>query len=452
MSRDFFLPYRHFVHWNVSKAAIFLSVLATGTLASLPFGLAILAVVWYVRSYPSGEATRSVLSGTADSLGVFQVAALENFWPLTLATLFLIGIVTVYSFFFAYGYYLLANSYRSYLGGGELPIRSIGYFDRRRIGKFLAVAAWTSLFVGIPAVVGLVAFLGLVLFVAYSGYAESAGANDVVGALVAFVLGTSGAATLFVAFRTGFSGFFLLSDDRPGVPAREYVSKSVAATKSKFWKVAFRLLPFAFVLAFVTGLLSGVESSWKESRVYESAVLARSEAGGAYADDAAFLKERLSDYLEPGDLRDVVDVFASHEGVKTGIDREFFRTVAPYLDLSEFDPNGAAYETAFNVVSFLLLEGAFLMVLLSAHARFVAPEGASSADAPNAPAATPKRQRVPKAAEANASSGKASGGNGAKVPAARRPAASKAEKTPAKSPGAKTAVRKSPGASKTEKK
>lgn len=450
MGSDVLLPYRHFVHWSVSKAAILLYALLAGTVASVPFAFGIWGVLWYVRSFPAGKATESVLNGTVDSVGVFQVAAIENFWPLTLATVLLALIITIYLFFFAYGYYLLSATYRSYVEGSALPVLKNAYFDRRRMGKFLGVFGWVSLYVGIPLLAGLLAFLAVAGFVAYSGYAEGNAVTDtVLGTLVTVIVAATVGTTAYVTFRTAYSGFFLLAADLPAGSAKSYVAESSAATKSKFWKIVARMLPFILLVAAAEGAVRWTENSLAASRAYDGAVAVRAAAGSQYEDDKAFLKERLSPYMETGDFRDLADVFNGYEGKSEGIDRDFFDAISPYLlDISEFDPNGWAYESAFNLLAFFLFEGVLLMAFFSSYVRWIGPVRSAPSEPKPAPSARAIKTKKPEAAASVPSEKSAAPAGESEMKTAKKKPAAKKSAEPKKSPSAKS---KSPKKSETER-
>lgn len=78
MGRDFAVPYRHFVHWNVSKLVTFLYSLAAGFVFSIPFLLVIAGTIYYALSFPAGEATTAMLSQNSVTPALLQAVAVEN--------------------------------------------------------------------------------------------------------------------------------------------------------------------------------------------------------------------------------------------------------------------------------------------------------------------------------------------------------------------------------------
>lgn len=78
VGRDFTIPYRHFLHWNVSKLATFLYALVAGFVFSIPLLLAIAATIYYALSFPAGEATVAMLSQNSITPLLMQAVVVEN--------------------------------------------------------------------------------------------------------------------------------------------------------------------------------------------------------------------------------------------------------------------------------------------------------------------------------------------------------------------------------------
>ena len=172
VGRDIAVPYRHFIHWNRSKIAIFVYAFLAGAVFSIPFLLAIGGIVYYALSFPAGETTAALVSARETvSATVVSAALIENWGKVAVIGILLVAVVAIFSIFVTYGYYLLANVYRSYLEGKEIRVLSNGYFDWKRLRKFTAALGWSSLFSSIPLLVGAALFV-LALFVFGAGTAE----------------------------------------------------------------------------------------------------------------------------------------------------------------------------------------------------------------------------------------------------------------------------------------
>ncbi|MDQ1343682.1 MAG: hypothetical protein QG650_402, partial [Patescibacteria group bacterium] len=126
--REFAVPYRHFTHWNVSKLAIFLYSFAAGFVFSVPFLLAMGAIGYYALANPAGEATTTLLSRQSVTPSLIQMVLLENMGKVAAEVVLFAFVLTIFSVFITYGYYLLANVYRGYLENAELPLRANEYF------------------------------------------------------------------------------------------------------------------------------------------------------------------------------------------------------------------------------------------------------------------------------------------------------------------------------------
>ena len=162
VARDTLLPYRNFLHWSASKLAIFVYVTVAGFVFSIPFIGGMLLIVWRIISDP-GEGTKAFF-GKPDITSLAR-AVVENFWGLSIITVLFLVIVTIFSVFVTYGYFLLSDVHRSYLENRPLPLREIGFFDRKRLARFVSTIAWMSLYVALPLLAGAIAFaLAVVLF------------------------------------------------------------------------------------------------------------------------------------------------------------------------------------------------------------------------------------------------------------------------------------------------
>jgi hypothetical protein len=193
--------------------------------------------------------------------------------------------------------------------------------------------------------------------------------NAVIGGVVAVIAAFSAGSALYVGIRTAFSTFPLLVDETLTKTGKSYVLEGWKFSKGKFWKILFLLIPFALAVSVAEGLLSGFESGLESSRTYANAVRARAEAGSEFSTDSEFVKGYFNRFLEPEEIREAVEILSNHEGLKEGVDREFFKEISPYLDLSKLDSNARAYGWLFNMASFFLLDGLMTMAWLSIYLR-----------------------------------------------------------------------------------
>lgn len=433
--KEFAIPFRHFVHWNLSKLVIFVYSFAAGLVFSVPFLLAMGAIGYYALAFPAGDATSALVSSRQTlSVSLIQLALLENLGKVVVELLLFVCVLTVFSIFVTYGYYLLANVYRSYLEGTELPVRTNAYFDRKRLYKFTAALGWSSLYVLTPVVVGLVAFAVAVIFLSSPDAADES-RNLVLGSVTAAIAAASFFAFLYFAIRTGFSTFEILSDDSASETGRAYVRRSMALTKGKTFRIVMLVLPFAIVTGFAESLIRNADYAAAVSRMYSEAVRLKAETGTGM-DDTAFLEGYLDRTLDVADQNDVVSIMGGHQARKEGIDREFFEEVAPYLDRSELDPDAGGFESLFNLLSFLLLDGLLSMAYLSIFLRLGgslrgnAPTATTGAETPEAPTEEPVAEEPKKPVEKPAAKPKAAPKNKEadgkpKVPAKKKPAAKK---------------------------
>ena len=109
VGKDFVSPYRHFVHWNLSKVATFVYAAIAGLVFSVPFLLTIAATIYYALSFPAGEATKTMLSQNSVTPLLIQAVLFENGGKVAFIALLVVCIIAVFSVFVSYGYFLLAN-------------------------------------------------------------------------------------------------------------------------------------------------------------------------------------------------------------------------------------------------------------------------------------------------------------------------------------------------------
>lgn len=433
--KEFALPYRHFVHWNLSKLVIFIYSFAAGLVFSIPFLLAMGALGYYALAFPAGDATSALVSSRQTlSVSLIQFALLENLGKVVVEILLFVCVLTAFSVFVTYGYYLLANAYRSYLEGVELPIKANAYFDRKRIWKFTTALGWSSLYVLAPVLVGLLAFAVGIIFLSDPASADES-RNLVLGSVTAAVAVAAFIAFLYFALRTGFSTFEILSDDSASETGRTYVRRSMAFTKGKVLRIVMLVLPFAIVAGFAESLIRDADYAAAVSRMYSEAVRLKAESGSGF-DDSAFLEGYLDRTLDIADQNDVVSIMSGHRGQKEGIDREFFEEIAPYLDRTELDPNAGGFESLFDLMSFLLLDGLLSMAYLSvflrlggslrSNAPMAAEETETSSTAAEAPTEEKPKKAVKKpAAKPKAATKKSDVEEKPKAPAKKKPAPKK---------------------------
>ncbi len=171
----------------------------------------------------------------------------------------------------------------------------------------------------------------------------------------------------YLAFRTGFATFALLSSENPG-PAKSFVTESMAISRGKILRVALLFLPFAIAVGFFESLVEKADLSLSASRMYETAVSLQSGNERA-SNDAELLKRHVDPTLGNDDLSDLVKIFSKHEPQAEGVGKTLFDDVAPYLDRSQLDPNWKTYRTGFNLVSFVFLDGLLTLALFSIYLR-----------------------------------------------------------------------------------
>ncbi len=171
----------------------------------------------------------------------------------------------------------------------------------------------------------------------------------------------------YLAFRTGFATFTLLSSENPGT-AKSFVTESMAISRGKILRIALAFLPFAIAVGSFESLAEKADLSLSASRMYETAVSLQSGNERA-SDDAELLKRYVDPTLGNDDLSDLVKRFSKHDPQSEGIGKALFDDVAPYLDRDQLDPNWRIFETAFSLVSFVLLDGLLTLALFSIYVR-----------------------------------------------------------------------------------
>lgn len=435
VGKDFVLPYRHFVHWNLSKIVTFCYAALAGLVFSIPFLLAIAGTVYYALSFPAGEATKTMLSQNSISPLLIQAVLYENGGKVAFAALLFICVLAVFSVFVSYGYYLLANVYRSYAEDAELPVLKNRYFDWKGIWKFTATLGWSSLYVLAPVVVAIFAFAGI----AFWSYSETGMSEDVsykVGLATSVTLFLTFWTVLYFAFRTGFATFELLAEEGGYAAGREYVRRSMAMTKGKVARTMLVVLPFVIVAGFAEELVTAANQALSVSRMYEGAVKLKEQTAKDKT-DSDFVSDQIDRDLGNEDASMAASIIAEHKAQKDGIDRAFFGEIAPFLDRQQIDPSWKNYDRVFAFVSFFLLDGLVLMAYFSAFLQMggklrngmetEAPEESEATE--EVPVEKPKKPAAKKAASK-------------KEKPEEKPAATK--KTPAKKPVVKKPAVKKP--------
>lgn len=168
------LPYKNFLHWTLSKIAIFAYLLVFACLAALPFVLGMLYLMYefFQRVGNSRELTQTVgylLSGTVmdDPNGLQRLSPLLSELPSMLGTLFLFLLaVLAFVFVFSYGMVLFQKVCISYQKGFALPIKDNVWFSYHHMNGFLWIVTYVGLYMLIPFLIPLIG----VLLVAASQY------------------------------------------------------------------------------------------------------------------------------------------------------------------------------------------------------------------------------------------------------------------------------------------
>lgn len=364
VGKDFVSPYRHFIHWNLSKVATFVYAAIAGLVFSVPFLLTIAATIYYALSFPAGEATKTMLSQNSVTPLLIQAVLFENGGKVAFIALLVVCIIAVFSVFVSYGYFLLANVYRSYAEGVELPVLKNRYFDWKGIWKFTATLGWSSLYVLAPIVVALFVFAGIA-FWSYGENGMSEAVSYKVGLATAITLFFTFWTVLYFAFRTGFATFELLAEEGAYATGREYVRRSMAMTKGKVARTMLVVLPFVIVTGLAEQIVTAANQSLSVSRMYEGAVKLKEQTAKDKT-DADFVSDQIDRSLDNEDASMAVSIISEHKPQKDGIDRNFFNEIAPYLDRQKIDPSWKNYDRVFAFVSFFLLDGLVLMAYFSA--------------------------------------------------------------------------------------
>lgn len=423
MGRDFAVPYRHFVHWNVSKLATFLYSLVAGFVFSIPLLLIVAGVIYYALSFPAGEATVAMLSQNSVTPGLLQAVAVENVGKIAFIAVLGVLVITVFSVFVSYGYFLLANVYRSYLEGAELPVLKNRYFDWKAVWKFTATLGWSSLYVLAPVVVCALIILGIALTAYFSGWTDDS-ITYKTGVATSVILALTFGLVIYFAFRTGFATFALLSDTQTASTGREYVRKSMALTKGKVVRAILLVVPFSIVVGIGETVFEQIDASLATSRMYDEAVQLK-EKTAKEKTDADFLSDYVDRSISNEDASMAVAIIGEYQPQKDGINRDLFMEIAPFLDRTELDSGSKWYESLFRLLSFLLLDGLMIMTYLSAFVRFggnlrdpeaesPTTDGAESGDVSDSTKPVPEKDAIEKAERP-----------AAKKPASKKPATAK---------------------------
>jgi hypothetical protein len=142
----------------------------------------------------------------------------------------------------------------------------------------------------------------------------------------------------------------------------------MAISRGKILRIVLVFLPFAIAVGFFESLVEKADLSLSASRMYETVVSLQSGNERA-SNDAELLKRHVDATLGNDDLSDLVKLFSRHEPQSEGVGKALFDDVVPYLDRSQLDPNWKTYQTAFNLVSFVFLDGLLTLALFSIYLR-----------------------------------------------------------------------------------
>ena len=381
VGRDAVKPYRHFVRWNVAKTAVFAYSYLLGLVLSLPFiGMAV-AVVWWALTYPAGPNTQAMLErGNAVVSWPTQIGVLaENFGKIIVLAGLGIAMLTVFSVFVAYGWYLMSKVSEGYLRGGGPKGRDarrtgfgkirayfadLGCFDVARLRKYVAVLGRMS----IPWL----APIGFWIAVCGTAGYLFVGKEDETSV---YLLGTStllatlvGLVWLLVQMvRTGFATYALQADPEGDAPAKAYVEESRRITRGNVTRILLLFLPFAFLVGTAEAVLVGIDQSLARSRMYAQ-ILKEYSRSGQGKSEAQFVSE-FADGLDGESAEAFGEILKTGRTEGEGIREEFFQRAAPYLDRYQLDPNWKPYSVFFNLLAFLALDALFPMVFLSIFLR-----------------------------------------------------------------------------------
>lgn len=154
---DISLLYKNFIHWNISKALIFVFSLLLWILIALPF-LILLWILIYFDPINWNEIISSYLA--TNSVWMSFLSALnENLLFMIIEFLLVITIISLFIFWYSYKIITLTNLNFSYLKWEKINYFKNIYFDYKKILTYLYILSRIWLILFLPILVFVLIFV-----------------------------------------------------------------------------------------------------------------------------------------------------------------------------------------------------------------------------------------------------------------------------------------------------
>lgn len=143
------LPYRNFLHWNLSKVVLFLYANISAGVLSIP-----LILLGYLLARPimaelkTEQIAQFVQAGTIDPSIIGIVG--NHIGAILAIILLFVLVISLFIFTYTYSYFLIQRVHKGYTEGVRLPIRENWYFSWKHIKTFFGILGWTGLYLLIP--------------------------------------------------------------------------------------------------------------------------------------------------------------------------------------------------------------------------------------------------------------------------------------------------------------
>ena len=259
---DLLIPYKNFFHWFISKVFITIWSIILWIIASLPFYIITVIVVFF--SYSSVDWKLLLLS--AGSPEILSSLAMGQFLEHPAIIISVIILVVIWSIFFiiwySYRTILFANLNLSYVEKKKLPVTSNKYFSFKYFVKHLAISFYYVGFTLIPIILFVIWFASLYYLYWGTQIVNSPNMFEEFSYSLLWWFIFCFLIFFYLSFRLVFSSFVLVDHRKNTTPLTwtQSIFKSLSLSRGKFLTCLILLIPFALPIFFIDILWEVIES------------------------------------------------------------------------------------------------------------------------------------------------------------------------------------------------
>lgn len=248
---DTIIPYKNFLHWNISKILINLSSLGLGLLLMFPF-LLLLGLSFYFDNISWMEVISNYYA--SGSLGL---SVISQFYEHLFVIIFEFFLIVIWALAFTMGYsyknLLFSNLYLQYIDGQKLSYTENVYFNWEKIFTYVKMMVLIGLILLIPVVVLVILFF-IYVFAFWGMDVVLAEVQSVASNYFSLLLWVTAficfLAFLYLAYRLSFSYMIMMDSKNYSEKkwASFYIKESFAVSK---WVKIFKFILFLIIFTLI---------------------------------------------------------------------------------------------------------------------------------------------------------------------------------------------------------